>query len=39
MLVPLTTAQTRLLRRRSRDRVDMILVQAASAEAVPQAAG
>jgi putative ABC transport system permease protein len=37
VLVPLTTAQTRLLRRATRDRVDMILVQAASAQAVPQA--
>jgi putative ABC transport system permease protein len=37
VLVPLTTAQTRLLRRATRDRVDMILVQAASAQVVPQA--
>jgi putative ABC transport system permease protein len=37
VLVPLTTAQTRLLRRGSRDRVDMLLVQAVSAQAVPQA--
>jgi putative ABC transport system permease protein len=37
VLVPLTTAQTRLLRRSTRDRVDMILVQALSAQAVPQA--
>jgi len=36
-VVPLTTAQTRLLRRSSRDRVDMLLVQAVSADAVPQA--
>jgi putative ABC transport system permease protein len=35
--VPLSTAQTRLLRRSTRDRVDLILVQAASAQAVPQA--
>jgi len=37
ILVPLTTAQLRLIRRSSRDRVDMILVQAVSAEAVPDA--
>jgi putative ABC transport system permease protein len=37
VLVPLTTAQTRLLVRSTRDRVDMILVQAISAQAVPQA--
>ena len=37
VLVPLTTAQTRLLRRSTRDRVDLILVQAISAQAVPQA--
>jgi putative ABC transport system permease protein len=36
ILVPFSTAQTRLIRR-SRDRVDLILVQAASAERVPQA--
>ncbi|WP_322791517.1 ABC transporter permease [Bellilinea sp.] len=36
ILVPFTTAQSRLIRR-SRDRVDLILVQAVSAEAVPQA--
>jgi putative ABC transport system permease protein len=35
--VPLTTAQTRLLRRSTRDRVDLILVQAISAQSVPQA--
>ena len=35
--VPLTTAQTRLLRRSTRDRVDLILVQAITAQAVPQA--
>jgi putative ABC transport system permease protein len=34
-LVPLTTAQTRLLRRSTRDRVDLLLVQAVTAEAVP----
>jgi putative ABC transport system permease protein len=37
VLVPLTTAQTRLLRRSTRDRVDMILVQANSAQDVPLA--
>ncbi len=37
ILVPLTTAQARLLRRSSRDRVDMLLVQAISSEAVPLA--
>jgi putative ABC transport system permease protein len=37
VLVPLTTARTRLLRRASRDRVDMLLVQAVNANAVPQA--
>jgi putative ABC transport system permease protein len=37
VLVPLTTAQTRLLRRSARDRVDMLLVQAVSANDVPQA--
>jgi len=37
VLVPLTTAQTRLIRRSSRDRVDMLMVQAASAGEVPQA--
>ncbi|MFQ5616326.1 MAG: ABC transporter permease [Anaerolineales bacterium] len=37
VIVPLTTAQTRLLRRSQRDRVDVILVQAASADEVPQA--
>jgi putative ABC transport system permease protein len=34
ILVPLTTAQTRLLRRSTRDRVDMIIVQAATASDV-----
>jgi putative ABC transport system permease protein len=38
VIVPLTTAQVRLLRRASRDRVDMLLVQAVSAEDVPLAA-
>ncbi len=37
VLVPLTTAQTRLLRRSTSDRVDILLVQAVSAETVPQA--
>ncbi len=35
--IPLTTAQVRLLRRSTRDRVDLILVQAISPEAVNQA--
>jgi putative ABC transport system permease protein len=37
IMVPLTTAQTRLLRRSTRARVDMLMVQAVSAQAVPQA--
>jgi putative ABC transport system permease protein len=37
VLVPLTTAQSRLIRRSSRDRVDMLMVQAVSAQEVPQA--
>ncbi len=37
ILVPLTTAQTRLLRRSGLDRVDMIMVQAISADAVDEA--
>jgi putative ABC transport system permease protein len=37
VIVPLTTAQTRLLRRSTRDRVDMIMVEAASASTVTQA--
>ncbi|RPI34674.1 MAG: FtsX-like permease family protein [Chloroflexota bacterium] len=37
VLVPLTTAQTRLVRQSTRDRVDLILVQAISPDAVPQA--
>jgi len=37
ILVPLTTAQTRLIRRSSHDDVDMIMVQAFSADTVPGA--
>jgi putative ABC transport system permease protein len=37
VVVPLSTAQTRLLRRSSSDRVDMIMVEAASANTVTQA--
>jgi len=37
IIVPITTAQARLLRRSTPDRVDLILVQAISAEDVPQA--
>ena len=37
VIVPLTTAQTRLIRRSTRDRVDMIMVEAASADTVTQA--
>jgi putative ABC transport system permease protein len=37
VLVPLTTAQQRLIRRTPRDRVDMIMVEAISPETVPQA--
>jgi len=37
VLVPLTTAQSRLLRRSSRDRVDMLMVQAVDAASVPVA--
>ena len=37
VMVPLTTAQARLIRRQTRDRVDLLMVQAVSAEAVPQA--
>ncbi|MBE9473870.1 MAG: ABC transporter permease [Chloroflexi bacterium] len=37
VLVPISTAQTRLLRRSTSDRVDMLMVQAVSAEAVPNA--
>jgi putative ABC transport system permease protein len=35
--VPLTTAQTRLIRRATRNRVDMLLVQAVSPKTVPEA--
>lgn len=37
VIVPITTAQARLLRRSTPNRVDIILVQAIDAEAVPQA--
>jgi putative ABC transport system permease protein len=37
VIVPLTTAQTRLIRRSSRERVDLLMVQAASAQEVPLA--
>jgi putative ABC transport system permease protein len=37
IVIPLTTAQTRLIRRGTSDEVDIIYVQAASAELVPQA--
>ena len=37
ILVPLTTAQTRLIRRSSHDNIDMIMVQAFSADTVPSA--
>lgn len=37
VMVPLSTAQTRLLRRSPSDRVDTIIVQAFDSEAVPQA--
>ncbi len=37
VLVPISTAQTRLLRRSTSDQVDMLMVQAVSAEAVPNA--
>lgn len=37
VIVPLTTAQARLIRRSGRDRVDMIMVQAITADAIPQA--
>lgn len=37
IIVPITTAQSRLLRRSSADRVDVIFVQAVSAETVPDA--
>ena len=38
VVIPFSTAQARLIRRNGRDRVDMLLVQAVSAQAVPQAA-
>ena len=37
VLIPYSTAQTRLIQRRTRDEVDMLLVQVVSAEAVPTA--
>lgn len=37
ILIPFTTAQTRILRRASPDRVDLLMVQAVSAQAVPLA--
>jgi putative ABC transport system permease protein len=37
VLVPMSTAQTRLFHRAQKDRVDMLLVQAISANTVPQA--
>jgi putative ABC transport system permease protein len=37
VMIPFSTAQTRLIQRRTRDQVDMLLVQVVSAEAVPQA--
>ena len=36
VIIPLTTAQARLMRRATRDQVDMLLVQSISAESVPQ---
>ncbi len=36
-MIPFNTAQTRLIQRRTRDQVDMLLVQVVSAEVVPQA--
>ncbi|GAB4531447.1 MAG: ABC transporter permease [Anaerolineales bacterium] len=38
VLIPMSTAQTRLIRRGGQNRVDVIIVQASSAEAVPLAA-
>lgn len=38
VLIPMTTAQTRLIRRGGQNRVDIIIVQASSAESVPTAA-
>ncbi len=37
VMVPLTTAQTRLIRRSTRDRIDLLMVQAISAQDVPRA--
>ncbi|MGB9591517.1 MAG: ABC transporter permease [Candidatus Kryptoniota bacterium] len=37
VLIPLTTAQTRLFHRSSRDQVDLLMVEAISADAVPSA--
>jgi putative ABC transport system permease protein len=37
VLIPFSTAQTRLIQRRTRDQVDMLMVQVASADAVPTA--
>ena len=37
VLIPFSTAQTRLIQRRTRDQVDMLLVQVVSADAVPTA--
>jgi putative ABC transport system permease protein len=37
VLIPFSTAQTRLMSRRSNEQVDMLLIQAVSSEAVPQA--
>ena len=38
VFVPLSTAQVRLIRRSTRDRVDLVVVQALDADSVPQAA-
>jgi putative ABC transport system permease protein len=37
VLIPFTTAQTRLISRRTRDQVDMLLIQVVDSESVPQA--
>jgi putative ABC transport system permease protein len=37
VLIPFSTAQTRLIQRRTRDQVDMLLVQVIDSESVPQA--
>jgi putative ABC transport system permease protein len=37
VLIPYSTAQTRLIQRRTRDQVDMLLVQVVDSESVPQA--